>query len=65
MCFIKGDRWPSAGFLLDRGLMSGKIVQNRRNLVDSNARLQIITVSSIDFFPAFVFRIGFVIIKLK
>ena len=45
--------------------MSGKIVQNRRNLVDSNARLQIITVSSIDFFAAFVFCIGFVIIKVK
>ena len=65
MCFIKVDRWPSAGFLLDRGLMSGKIVENRRNPVNSNAGLQTTTVSSIDFFAAFVFCIGFVIIKLK
>ena len=30
MCFIKVDRWPSAGFQLDRGLMSDKFVANWR-----------------------------------
>ena len=35
MCFIKVDRWPSIGFRLDRGLMSGKIVENRAGLFES------------------------------
>ena len=52
--FIKVDRWPSIGFRLDRGLMWGKIVENRgwgvRKPVNSNPGLkvnQIITVSSL------------------
>ena len=35
MCFIKVARWPSIGFRLDRGLMSGKIVENRAGLLES------------------------------
>ena len=50
-CFIKVDRWSNAGFQLDRGLMSSKLVENRAGLrkpVNSNPGLklnQIITVS--------------------
>ena len=50
-CFIKVDRWSNAGFRLDRGLMSSKLVENRAGLrkpVNSNPGLklnQIITVS--------------------
>ena len=35
MCFIKIGRWPAAGFRLDRGLVPGKIVQNRAGLFGS------------------------------
>ena len=32
--FCLVDRWPSAGFRLDRGLMSGKLVENRAPGID-------------------------------
>ena len=35
MIFIKVDYWPSAGFSIGRGLMSGKIVKNRAGLFGS------------------------------
>ena len=35
MCFIKVDRCSSADFRLDRGLMSGEVVENRTGLFES------------------------------
>ena len=61
--FFEVDRWPSAGFRLDRGLMSGYFVENVhsrivRKVVNANPGLKvnrIITFSSIEMFLAALF----------
>ena len=39
MCFIEVDRWPDIGVWLDRGLIPGKIVENRAGLFESRLKL--------------------------